>query len=610
MYLIILFLFKVVKSCVIRSSEINLVDFLLINGDNPNILYTMDNNTVDNETCYFTKNESITIIIDRLDDYIFTIERLADLYLQGNSTNNTNSIHELQLVFFFIEALKNKDLGKLGLLCHNISDFYYNSKNSSGFFSYYKDKSYKYLFDTACSYIMSIQKENKITQVIYRGKNLTTLSPDLLAARYFFKRKFEQSQVNETTTVVLTFIQKAAIYFKNTQYYLSNGLDSLTSYLNVQPVHFSYHWAIGYTTIKGIVTNPITFWYYMKNNQMAKNYTKRFWEKHNNTISRPNLGKYLNILKVWGKDFFRKSTEHFSTREIPDFLDSYRNSDYDDFEYFNNGTCYPQESPEEDDYHYILVFDYIVLHGIINLFDPNLSEWTPEQKNTTSIFSVYMPRDWIKFIIIYINNWRRSKLVNYLFEDWALEEDTENCKPGWPLYRDPQFGCPVTIFRFIPFWYSLAEAAIIKQGLNTEICDQWDSLIGTMQGWVQYLNAIVTPYTNFPILLPFFGYFICNYNILKAQFAWAFFKVDGKIKCYYYRDDLPPFCEKCLFLKGLIFFFLVFIYIYITVVFFYGIYKLIRGYSNKFAVLNRIATLERRVFRENRIVIIPPEHRA
>jgi hypothetical protein len=593
LFLIACWKFELCKCCVINSTNIDLFNFILNNNNNENIKFTLDKNILKgDQKCFFTQNETMNIYIEDVGQYIDTLKKIV--MINFNSTNNISETLNYELVILKLLNVFLKDnIKEIGKVCNEISELYFMD-NGDGFFKYYSNRVFEFLLNKFCYLTTTSQNDYMPTdEIVYRG-NFTSNSQWLRIIRNYYKNKNRPDYLEHKRNVTDRYIEKTNIlinYFNFGRSYLEGWVDNFIDYLEIEPIHFSHYYNFGYVAIKTIILNPTKFKNHLTENKTF--FLNRLYEKRKNYKSTFSSLKYvLNIMKIKGRHLSIKTVDHFknvnkaANLDFYDFWNNY-NSDYDDFIYFNGTTCL-QTTVGESDYTYMKIFDYIVLHKIIDLFNPSLSGWTPTIKNSTSIFRVYMSRDIIKWIIEYVNRWRRSPYLSNILKEYGLEQDLENCKPGWPLYRDPKFGCPITQFEVIPYYFSQEEAEIIEQG-NLNMCKDYAGILDATQAFIKYINAVISPYLSFPFLIP--SYFVCTWNPLKNQLRWAYFEVDGDIKCYYNREDIPPFVEICLLLKSLILGFLVVIYVGVIYILIVTIIRCISAYNTRYAVLNRISNM-------------------
>jgi len=602
LFILLCFLGFARSECVLNFSEINLIK-LFRETENKTIRYTQNISDYDDTTCYFTPNENITIYVDDPNlIYDFIHDTFHDL-LPENKTGNLTTQKEFEVFLKYLKFLKKRDPENLDFFCEQLLEL----ETSSAGIYHYIDKFQNYVIGSMCNWILKKQTNNKydFEPIVYRGENLTSSSSYLQGTNAYLYNTFKKENVTEITNYVIQKVDVVAEYMEIFQKWGSENLESILTYTGIgKTSHFSYYWSFGYETAKAAWQDPKGF--YNKFYDDPKNYFERIKEKHNRTRKsgkkRIDFKQIYNIFKTKTSHGFNKIDGHVRSVTFPSYFgERYEEINNDvEFDYFN-GTCYPQISEPGGGYESLKIFDLFAIHRIWENFNWRISSFTPEIKNSTSVFHWYLPRDWIAWGITYVDRWRRSPWLSWVLRSVAKEQDIENCKPGWPLYRDPQFDCPITWFAALPFYFSLAEKEIIVSGGSFTVCNPWDGILQSLQGWIKYINAFVGPYTNFPLLVPFSGFLICNVGVVKNQFKWAYFDVDGDIPCYYQPEDIPPFAEACLFLKLLIFWLLVAAFVFILLLIIITIVQCYLSYNRRYALLNRIAAIEKRVFKKNRL---------
>jgi len=591
------------SQCVLKFSEIHMMG-VFQELKNRSLSFANVWPDYNDTTCYFTPNENITIFVDDNDlffeyfhDMIF--ETLPDNKTLGNETTKK----EVDVFLNYLKLVKSGDPEDLQFFCKQLMEL---EASSAGIY-HYIDKMQNYILSSACNWIIKkqLKKQHRFKAVVHIGKNLTSSSPYLHGTIAYIQNTREGRNNTEATEYVLQKVNVAAEYVKTFQQWGSDSLENLFDYTGIGDTnHFSYYWSFGYETAKAAWTDPKGF--YNKFYDDPKNYFERIREKHNRTRKsekkRIDFKQIYNIFKTKTSHGFNKIDGHLRGVNFPNYFEErYKEINNEaEFEYFN-GTCYPQISEPGGGYESLKFFDLFAIHRIWESFNWRISSFTPEIKNSTSVFHWYLPRDWIAWSITYVNRWKRSPWFSWILGSVAMEQDVENCKPGWPLYRDPQFDCPITWFAAIPFYFSLVEKEIIISGNSFTVCKPWDGILQSLQGWIKYINALVGPYTNIPVLVPFSGFLICNVQVIKNQFRWAYFDVDGDIPCYYQPEHIPPFAEACLLLKSLMFWLLVTAFLFLLLLITITIVQCLISYNRRYALLNRVAAIEMKVFKKNRL---------
>lgn len=596
MLFIFFLILNYVNSCTLKVSQIDLFRVIITNANDSNLHFVMENTTYENTTCEFYDGENITIIIDDIYKFFNSLEKIFKL-----SNDSDSSIS--YLLFEFIKIIETKDLDVLRTLCINTTDLYYSSVENTGI-SFFKNKIYHTLMNYACKFTYWIQKKPQKEFVVYRGKNLTTNSHTVESIRMYFKRKFSKEDTENATKIVLKYINTAAMYVKDFQKYLIQKVDELNTYWEVKPKHFSHYFEIGTTVTKGLISHPIMFYQHVNKNRT--DYTKLYMNKKHDKIQ-VEYHKYFNILKLKSKDLFKAFGEHIQTRKNIHWDRVIEQNQNGQVEYQTfNGTCYPLMNGVTNGRPFIKIFDYLVLHKIFDLWNPWKSEYTPEIKGSDSVFRWWLPRDWVKFTINYVDRLRRSLYLNIqglnILGPLGLEQDLENCKPGWPLYRDPAFNCSVTRFELVPFYYTEEEEQILMEGINTGICSEFSNPQKQIMAWIKYINAVISPFFSFPFIIP--NWLICKNEFLSNQLSDFYILVDGKVKCYYESSDFPPFYEACLFIGSFIWFWILLaIYLIVIVILILSFVRCAFRYGRMISINNRLAVLEEKIFGSNRAFI-------
>jgi hypothetical protein len=588
---------------VLLISDINMIDILISHKNSSGIInYAFPNTTIENSTCQMFDNENITIVIDDFNIYFATIEKLLEIANMKDSTN---------IVYNLLKAYRTKDIKIFKEVCFAMKDTYFSNLNSTGF-NYYFQKIYEFSLNGMCNIVYNIQNNIDTKYVVYRGENVTSKSHGFLAIKHYFANEINETLINKTNFEVVRFMNKYITYATSFRTYLIDKVDQLVDYFDLDPEPFEHYVGIGTTIITGIMTHPVKFYNHIttKSQYTKESYYNKYMKMHRSKI-KVEYAKYFNILKRKTSELSMKIGKHIERNEkiqkttLSEIV-NYNFDSYDDYIYFNGSCTYLNES-SEGTRTIVKIFNYISISNLVAMWNPATSTWKPTEKNATSIFRFYSPADWIAFIISYFNRWRRSFYFEFILGPFALEEDTENCKPGWPLYRDPAFGCPITKFEVLPFYYTLEEDEIIKQNqISSVICEPWnDPFLGPLQGWIRYINAVFSPYISFPFLIP--TALVCRSTPLQEQLSWAFWEVNGTIPCTYTVYDLPPFAEPCLFLKSLIFWALVFVFIFIVIVLIVSCIRCCITNSTSIVNNQRLQQLEKKGLGYNYVFIKPDE---
>ena len=541
-----------ISGCTIRISDIDYVSFLL--KSNVSIVnYTMEVPLGD-ASCSMLGGESINLRIDDLEAYYEgTIEFLR---MVGNSS-------ELINFYEMLKSMGGTGSGDYKKFCAAYHTYKVQSETSS-FKKMVLDRIYDFTLYLFCDFLVS-----EGTSVggrmppVYRGENLTSASTAVLALRNYFANEELRKEAmlkRNSSRFVGRLLNSTLFYLDTGQSYLAGRIDRLLEYV-VGIDSFDGYASDSWTSVRTISANVTGLYKFVK---ARRGEVIRLAMEH--AFPEPfqlvgNYRNYLDILTTRLRSFARVFQRSFNSSARPRGLNAERV--HWEGEYYNGSAFYLNET-DQSEREILRIFDYIALSNLRGMWDPSTSDWKPTVKNSTSYFYFHKPRDHIRAIIEYSDRLRRSPYLYGVFGDsMFMEPDMKECLNGYPYYRDSYFGCPSTVFLTVPLSFSEYEEHRIRGGVDVTICDEWSGVLPPLQGWLQYLNAVLSPYLSIPFILP--TTVISASESLSEQFSWAFFLRDGKVLSVYKSSDLPPFAEKCLIVKGFFLWMLVFVILFAVV---------------------------------------------
>ena len=206
-----------------------------------------------------------------------------------------------------------------------------------------------------------------------------------------------------------------------------------------RPIQYNFFTTDLYYISKGVMTKPLEFIKYAWN--FKTNISK--WDIIYKRVNFNALNKVWNWASevMWNlKYHVVKSVKNIKDIEELRIYNRIDAIDYQSFEAFNGSVVFLNDStPPDTSREVIKLFNYISIYHFLDMWDYRKSDFKPMEQNATSTFGFYLMRDLIKWILYRIERWRRSPYISFIFGQYALENEPENCKVGWPLFPDPQF---------------------------------------------------------------------------------------------------------------------------------------------------------------------------
>lgn len=523
--------------CTLKLSEINFVDFLMqMNASNVNFTFEEPSGA---SSCTMLPGEPIDVYVDDADRFIRGMARFVSM--------TANHSAEAQLYAMAAE-LASIGSGDYGRFCAAYRRYAAGSSVST------LGRAIDLGLTIMCDFMGPDAKSGPVGMVVYRGGNLTSRSTAVNALRnYFTNQKLREEAMARNSTQIISKTTNMILY------YIDSGQELMSG-----AVEYALDWACprwrsgatggDFVTAGRVVLGNLTgFWERMGSMraEFAAPAVRRAMEGRWRV--RGNYMAYVDIVAQGARQLSFAARAHLAR---PARLRASEVVEYSEPVFFNGTVCYLNETarPERA---VVTLFDYLALSRINYMWNPALSQFAPQSINETSRFSFHMPRDHVRLLVENVNRLRRSPYFYEVFGDSLfMKADLQECRNGWPYFRDRSFGCPPTIFGLVPYTFTEEEEASIRGGVNASVCAPWDGLMGPVQGWVQYLNALLSPYLSLPLILP--TKLVASNRFLSEQFAWAFFTKDGRVPGEYSRSDLPPFAEHCLLLKTVHLWFLVF----------------------------------------------------
>jgi hypothetical protein len=642
MILILCCIFMSINACTLKYSDIQIYNFVKNNTYNDKIkfIYPKKNESIlKNDTCLFDGEEMIYIV---LDDWVKYLDDLVKIV----KTSNNNTLSEsMEMYIIIYEYYKKKDTKKMKEICKHIVT------HPSTFLSYIP-----YL-EQACEMIYTNQNKPTMTYVVNTGSNVVLKNKNLKQRRGNFtstshtfnvirahnereqnKKKYQNISIAITNVLIMgnNYISKGV---SGTQSYLLTKLDTLTAYRGYEDREFNIVTYDAYYIAYAILRHPIKFSEFVRSSLPKINKLHDEFLEYRQSKLRGNYRYMYEWFAQFGKKIKEKAEKNKLDKRGWDekimemyarFPDFWEVNDFTKYHYYNE-TCYMLNDTNgyQQGKQVLKWYNLVSVYHIPELWDYRLSPFKPFDKNaTSSTFRVWASADYIQLFLVIVEWLRRSFYLQELFGIAGLQEDFKNCKAGWPLIPDPDFGCPITKFALLPDRYTEVEDALATSGFNFSLCKEWEgditieelslgiftnitayifnSMVKSSQGWIQYINAMFSPYWGFPtlIIFPLPAGILCMSPTLQEYFGWGYFKVNGTYPCSYSVYDLPPFVEECvLYAKPLPFVVLIIVVVLIWLILLLGCIRFCCKRQFMVRIYKRLNHLENEVTGSNYIFI-------